>query len=448
MLGRLANTSLIVLLLIVASIANAANIEGARLWRSPEKTRLVFDLTGSVNHRIFSLSNPSRLVIDVDGSSLKQSLASLTLTNTPIRKVRWAKRNNNDVRIVLDLHETVSPRSFLLKPNSTYGHRLVVDLFDKGKASAKPAIPAKSSPAPVQGRDIVVAIDAGHGGEDPGAIGHGKAREKEVTLAIAKEVAALFNREKGFKARLTRTGDYYISLRERTRIARKHGADLFVSIHADAFVQPQARGMSVFTLSKRGATSETARWLANKENNSDLIGGEEGVSLDDKDGLLASVLLDLSMTDTQTRSIKAGKMVLSELGRQNRLHKKQVEQAAFVVLKSPDIPSMLVETGFITNPEDARKLKSHAHRTRIARSIYTGIRNFFHKQPPLGTLIAQQKSKGTLVASSKARKHKVKSGDTLSDIAARYKVSMSGLRRINGIKAADHIQVGQLLEIP
>lgn len=444
MLGRWANRSLVVLLLVVAGVAHAANIESARLWRSPEKTRLVFDLTDTVNHRIFFLSNPVRLVIDVDGSSLTESLSSLTLTNTPIRKIRWAKRKNKDVRIVLDLNASVSPRSFLLKPNATYGHRLVVDLLDKNKVIIKPAVLV-----PAQGRDIVVAIDAGHGGEDPGAIGHGNAREKEVTLAIAKEVAGLFNREKGFKAALTRTDDYYISLRERTQIARNHGADLFVSIHADAFVQPNARGMSVFTLSKRGASSEAARWLANKENSSDLIGGEEGVSLGDKDGLLASVLLDLSMTDTQTRSIKAGKMVLGELRKSNRLHKKKVEHAAFVVLKSPDIPSMLVETGFITNPEDAIKLKSHLHQKRIARSIFTGVRGFFYKNPPLGTIIAQKASEGTLVmASSKLRKYLVRSGDTLSDIAAQYNVSMIGLRRVNGITTADYIKAGQWLKIP
>ena len=450
MLGRSASTSLIVLLLLMAGMVNAASIERARLWRSPEKTRMVFDLTGSVKHRIFLLNNPVRLVIDVDDSTLKQSLASLPLAGTPVRGVRWAKRNNNDIRIVLDLYEPVIPRSFLLRPNSTYGYRLVVDLLDKGKPGAKPGTPARSPSASLQGRDIVVVIDAGHGGEDPGAIGYGKAREKDATLAIAREIALLFDREKGFKAELTRTGDYYISLRERTRLARKYGADLLVSIHADAFAQAKAKGISVFTLSKRGASSETARWLANKENNADLIGGEEGVSLDDKDGLLASVLLDLSMTDTQTRSIKAGRMVLSELGRHHRLHKKRIEQAAFVVLKSPDIPSILVETGFITNPEDARKLKSRSHQQRIARAIYTGIRNFFHKQPPLGTLIAQKKSKGLLPAPApaKPRKYRVKPGDTLSGIASKYNVSMSSLRHINNIKVSDHILVGQLLEIP
>lgn len=446
MLGRLVNRSLVVLLLMATSVAHAANIEGARLWRSPEKTRLVLDLTDPVDHKIFSLSNPSRLVIDVNDSSLNSSIFSMTLTNTPIRNIRSAKRNRNDVRIVLDLYESVSPRSFMLQPNSTYGHRLVVDLFDKSQITDKQGVLPKT--APVDGRDIMVAIDAGHGGEDPGAIGHGRAREKEATLAIAKEIAALFHREQGFQAKLIRTGDYYISLRERTKIARDSGADLLVSIHADAFVQPRARGMSVFTLSEQGASSEAARWLADKENSSDLIGGEDGVSLDNKDGLLASVLLDLSMTDTQTRSIRAGKMVLNELGKQNKLHKKHVEQAEFVVLKSPDIPSVLVEAGFITNPEDARKLKSHTHRERIALAIFTGIRGFFFQHPPFGTMIAQHKIKGTLMVSAKPHKHCVKSGDTLSGIAVQYNVSISGLRRANGIKRADHIRVGQCLKLP
>ncbi|MCK5892984.1 MAG: N-acetylmuramoyl-L-alanine amidase [Endozoicomonadaceae bacterium] len=449
MLGHLVNRSLVILLLMTTSVAHAANIENARLWRSPEKTRLVLDLTDFIDHKIFTLSNPSRLVIDMNDSSLNSSIFNITLANTPIRNIRHAKRNSNDVRIVLDLYESVSPRSFMLKPNSTYGHRLVVDLFDKIQITDNQSAPQKSAPSePIDGRDIIVAIDAGHGGEDPGAIGYGKAREKEATLAIAKELVALFQREQGFQAKLTRTGDYYISLRERTKIARNSEADLLVSIHADAFVQPSARGMSVFTLSERGATSEAALWLANKENSSDLIGGEEGVSLDDKDGLLASVLLDLSMTDTQTRSIRAGKMVLIELGRQNKLHKKHVEQAEFVVLKSPDIPSVLVEAGFITNPEDARKLKSHSHRKRIALAIFTGIRGFFHQNPPRGTMLEQHMIKGTLMVSAKPHKHRVKSGDTLSDIAIHYNVSISGLRRANGIKKADHIKIGQWLKIP
>ena len=426
-----------------AIAAGAVAVRGARLWRAPDKTRLVLDLSNSVDHKIFPLSNPHRLVVDIEGTRLPGSLDSLTLGDTPIKKIRWATRNNKDLRIVLDLSSAVNPRSFVLKPNETYGHRLVIDLFDKQAAVAqtrKPAAPKSTN------RNIVVAIDAGHGGEDPGAVGHRGAREKDVVLAIAKEVASLFKKEVGFEPLMVRTGDYYISLRGRTKRARQGNADVFVSIHADAYRRKSANGASVFTLSQRGASSETARWLANKENSSDLIGGEDGVSIGDKDDVLAGVLLDLSMTDSQARSERIGKQVLTHIGKVNRLHKSKVEQAAFAVLKSPDIPSILVETGFISNPTEASKLVTRAHQRRIARSIYTGIRDFFHKQPPAGTLIASRKN-GSVVVSS-ARRYRVKSGDTLSGIASRYNTSLKKLLHANSMTVNSTLRVGQVLRIP
>ena len=424
---------------VPAALAATAAVQGVRLWRSPDKTRLVFDLSGNAEHKLFPLNNPGRLVLDLQGVHLPGSLADLALGDTPIKKIRWAARNKNDLRVVLDLKDSITPRSFLLKPNDTYGYRLVIDLHDKASV-AKPVVPQK----PEAIRDIVVAIDAGHGGEDPGAVGHGGAKEKDIVLAIAKKLETLMVREKGFKPVLIRSGDYYISLRERTRLAREKNADVLVSIHADAFVRKSAHGASVYTLSKRGATSEAARWLANKENSSDLIGGEDGVSLDDKDDLLASVLLDLSMTDSQARSEKIGHQVLQHMGRFNKLHKSKVEQAAFVVLKSPDIPSILVETGFISNPAEARKLATKAHQSKLARSIHTGVRDFFLKNPPAGTLIAHNKDKRNNITKT----YKVQRGDTLTSIASEHDISLNRLLSFNSIDRNDPLRVGQTLQIP
>jgi len=446
---RFINYSLM-LLLSISGVISAANIESARVWRSPEKTRIVFDVDESVTHSMFMLENPMRVVIDVDNSHLGQSLSELSLLNTPIKKIRTSQRNKHQTRIVLDLDKPVKSKSFLLAPNSSYGNRLVVDLFDQNKQKTLPAGTSqvamnKPKYRPI-GRDIVIVVDAGHGGEDPGAIGH-KIHEKDVTLAIANQIAQLINKEKGFTAKMTRNGDYYLSLRERLKFARQVHADLFVSVHADAFVHPKAKGMSIYTLSKRGASSEAAKWLADTENNSDLIGGEEGISLGDKDGILASVLLDLSITDTQARSSRAGKILLGELGRNYRLHKKQIEHASFVVLKSPDIPSLLIETGFITNPDDAKILNNRNHQKKVALTIYSGIRKFFYKLPPEGSAVAQIKNGVTLQARASSSRHKVRYGDTLSQIAERYEVPLVGLRYLNSI-TNDMIEVGQLLRIP
>lgn len=417
-------------------------IKNVRLWRSPDKTRLVFDVSDAVKHNKFHLSNPSRLVIDVGGARLSGSFGSLQLKDTPIKKIRHGARNQHDLRIVLDLSEKVSSNSFLLKPNATYGHRLVVDLFDDQGSKPKPVV----KPKPAGYRDIVVAIDAGHGGEDPGAIGYGGGYEKHVTLAIAKELAALLGREKGFRPVLVRTGDYYIDLRRRTGIARDNNADLFISIHADGFKDRRAKGASVYALSRSGATSETARWLAQKENASDQIGGEDGISLGDKDDILAGVLLDLSMTSTLSSSLEVGNKVLANMGRINQLHKKQVEQAGFVVLKSPDIPSILIETGFITNPEEARKLKSSSHQRAMATAIFNGARSWFYQKPPPDTLVAKWKQEGTL--NTRPSRYVIKPGDTLSEIADQFNISMNDLKRANRLSSANTIRVGQVLQIP
>ncbi|KZZ36915.1 N-acetylmuramoyl-L-alanine amidase, partial [Oleiphilus sp. HI0117] len=399
----------------------------------------------------------SRLVLDINDADKALKFDSLNLKGTPISGVRSARRNKDDLRVVLDLKEEAETKSFLLKPNQKYGNRLVVDLYTKTKKlnEARKNV-VKKVPAG-QKRDIIVVIDPGHGGEDPGAIGPNRIKEKDVVLAIAKELRKQINAQKGFKAYLTRERDYYIGLRKRTRIARKHNTDLLVSIHADAFKKAQAHGASVFALSNRGATSETARWLAQKENSADLIGGVGGVSLEDKDDVLASVLLDLSSTASLKASLGVGSKVLSSMGNVARLHKRSVQQAGFVVLKSPDIPSILVETGFISNPAESKRLKSSKYQRKMAKAIKGGILAYFNDAPPPGTLLAWNKGGNSVVNQSVAqstkskatnfKKYVVRKGDTLSHIAMRNDVSLTELRRLNRLRS-DNVWVGQRLSLP
>ncbi len=471
----------------------ASEIRGVRLWRAPDNTRLVFDLTAPVQHSVFTLSAPNRIVIDVEGAQLKSRLEQLAIAGTPITGLRAAEQAPGKLRIVLDMAAAVTPKSFSLAPNQQYGHRLVVDLFDPEEAPAsapasaqperppvapaasvaqgggspanpppiatpppvaslppKPSVPQEAAPAarqplPSGKRNIVIAIDAGHGGEDPGALGPRGLREKDVVLAIARELQQQINRERGFRAELVRTGDYFIPLRKRTEIARKKGADLFVSVHADAAPRAAAFGASVFALSDRGATSETARWLADSENRSDLVGGVGSVSLDDKDRMLAGVLLDLSMTATLSSSLGVGQKVLGNMGRITPLHKRRVEQAGFMVLKSPDIPSILVETGFISNPNESQKLATKSHQQALAHSIHSGIRQFFHENPPPGTYIAWLRDQGKIKLGE--REHRVAPGESLALIAQRYQVSLAALRSANRL-ANDNLKAGQMLTIP
>lgn len=456
-------TGMTVLLAMIAGEAFAATqIKSVRIWRAPDNTRLVFDLSGPVQHSLFTLSAPNRIVVDINGAQMAAALDTLKLNNTPITSVRSAQRSPTDLRLVLDLKNQVTPKSFVLPPNQQYGNRLVVDLYDQG-ADIAPDVPATPTPsvpvtpvAPSQPvaklpvpsggkRDIVIAIDAGHGGEDPGALGPNGLHEKNITLAIARELQRQINQMKGFRAELTRTGDYFIPLRGRTAIARKKGADLFVSIHADAAPSRSAFGASVFALSDRGATSETARWLADSENRSDLIGGDGGVNLDDKDKMLAGVLLDLSMTATMSSSLDVGHKVLTNVGRVTSLHKRRVEQAGFMVLKSPDIPSILVETGFISNPNESQKLASNVHQQALARSIAGGVRQYFVQTPPPGTYIAALRDGGQL--STGPREHVVRAGESLGMIASRYDVSAASIRSANDLKS-DSLKVGQVLKIP
>ena len=423
--------------------AAAVNVENIRTWPAPDHTRIVLDVDRPVEYALFVLRDPDRVVIDLRGARLLKGVPNARPGDRLLARIRAAQRKRNearartgvrsDLRVVLDMKQRARPKSFLLKPNRKYGHRLVIDVYPSGGGAQATAAPKRAADdAPETQRDVVVAVDAGHGGEDPGAITRSGLREKDVVLAIARALKRRIDRTPGMKAVLIRNGDYYVGLRRRTEIARRHGADLFVSIHADSFRDSRVSGSSVYVLSRRGASSEAARWLAEQENSSDFVGG---VSLDDKDDVLASVLVDLQQTATLSASSEVGGQVLRSLGRIARRHKRRIEQAGFLVLKSPDIPSILIETGFLTNPADAQRLSNKQHQDKVARAILGGIIRYFDRNPPRGTTFAA------------SRRHTIARGETLSEIAVRYRVSVERLRAANRIDGSI-IRAGDVLRIP
>lgn len=425
--------TILLLLFSLPLLAGQVTVNNLRIWAAPDHTRLVFDTSHPVSHNLFTLKQPDRLVIDVQNALLAGEMPEVE-ADPLVRRVRSAQRKDGSLRVVLDLKGVTKPRSFVLKPNRQYGHRLVVDLYgQEGESTRQSQKPVKQL-ASNDLRDVVIAIDAGHGGEDPGAVGRRGTHEKDVVLSIARKLEALIKREKGMKPVMIRDGDYYLGLRKRMDLARANRADLFISIHADSFRDARARGSSVYTLSKRGASSEAARWLAERENSADLIGG---VKLEDKDDVLASVLLDLSQTGTRQASHEVAGKVLGELRRVGRTHKSIVQQAGFAVLKSPDVPSILVETAFISNPHEERKLLDPAHQQKVANAILEGLKSHFSSSPPPGTLLAQRR----------ARKHTIERGDTLGGIASRYDISLASLKSANGL-SGDVIRIGQVLVIP
>lgn len=437
----LKKTLAILLLLLLGDLAFAAKVEGVRLWRSPDSTRLVFDLNEQVEHSIFKLSNPDRLVIDIKSTSFSAKTTDLSLADTPVLKLRHGAQENGDLRIVLDLKSDVKPRSFSLKRIDDKPNRLVVDLHDQQEKIVKTVNTIIQDTQKKSQRKIIIAIDAGHGGEDPGAIGPGRLYEKVVVYKVAKNLANIIDAHPGYQSFMVRDGDYFIRLDDRPEKARKVHADLFVSIHADGFDSPKARGASVFTLSQRGASSKMASILASKENKSDLIGGVDRIQLGDKEQQLKKILVDLSMTRSLETSMHVGKRVLQEMGQVTHLHSKRVESAGFVVLKSPDVPSILVETGYITNPQEAKNLNTLRHRTKLAKAIFRGINSYYEEKPPEGSYIAWKKNGGSQI------KYTIASGDTLIAIADRYNVSVSALKKKNKLNSAT-IRIGQTLIIP
>lgn len=387
-----------------ATAARAAQrLTGARAWQSDDKLRLVLELSGPSHYRTFSLQSPQRLIIDLDDTRLATRLDTLPANSALLKAVRSGVQGNG-TRIVLELDQAAALESFLLPPQGDAGYRLVLDL----RSAAAPAQVAQAAahapepapePAPRQAsarqpagkqRDIVVVIDAGHGGKDPGAVGANGEQEKVVALAIARQLAQKLNRQPGFRAQLVRNDDVFIPLRKRVEVARRHNADMFISVHADAAPRRTASGASVFALSENGATSTTARWLAEKENNVDLIGARQLLSLKDKDPMLAGVILDMSLNSTIATSLQLGKTILDSVGAVAGTHQRRVEQAGFAVLKSPDIPSILVETGFISNAGDCRQLCDPRHQDRVAQAIFAGIHGHFQANPPSGTLLAER----------------------------------------------------------
>ncbi|XKE44859.1 N-acetylmuramoyl-L-alanine amidase [Halomonas organivorans] len=374
-------------LLLVSAGSMAGEVRDLRLRSEPGSTRVVFDLSEAMPAEVFALQGPDRLVIDLLESELAGELADAPLDDSPITAIRTGRRGEG-TRVVLDLAGPVDHDSHALAPAGLQGHRLVVDLVVPDTPTAV-ATREPPSPAPaVTGRDIVIAVDAGHGGRDPGALGPSGTREKDVVLELARRLARRVNDAPGFRAVLTRDHDVYVGLRRRTAIAREHRVDFFVSIHADAVARPGPHGSSVYALSTSGATSESARWLANSENRAVIADDEAFIALAEQDMATRSALLDLSMNATLNQSLTAGERILERLGRINDLHKPRVEQAAFVVLKSPDIPSLLVETGFISNPGEERRLTSEGHQRALVEAVFAGLEAHFRANPPEGTLLA------------------------------------------------------------
>ena len=417
-------------IILLPNMLSAAEVRSLRMWPAPDNTRLVFDLNVPVEHSLFTLRNPNRIVIDLKNTKVSGVLPSATYNESRIKGIRYARRGDNGLRVVLDLKNAVQPKSFVLKPHGSYGHRLVVDLFDTTEVNKvvkkRPVYKTKK-----QSRDLIIAIDAGHGGEDPGAIGQRGTREKDVVLRIAKELEKLVKRERGMKPLMIRTGDYYIGLKKRVKKAQIAQADLFISIHADAFKNGKARGTSVFILSERGASSDLASYLADSENSADLSGGVSSTN----DDLLNMVLADMVKNSTLEDSHQVASKVLSGLKGVNRLHKKTVEQAGFAVLKGGR-PAILVETAFISNRSEETKLRSHKHQRALAKAIFKGTRSYFRSNPVPGTLLAVRD-----------RRHRIARGETLSGIAQRYRVTLASIRGANNLRG-DNLRIGKMLSIP
>jgi N-acetylmuramoyl-L-alanine amidase len=426
-------------LLVLSDAALAATVNGIRLWSGPEGTRAVFELSGPVEHRVFALADPDRIVIDLPGTSTAGSLA-LPEGRGIVSAVRTTGRTGKDLRVVLELSAAARPKTFLLPPAEQYGHRLVVDL--SGVESTPDA--RRVTAAPNRGRDVVVAIDAGHGGEDPGASGRGGTDEKDVVLAIARRVAEEINATPGMRAVLTRSGDYFVPLRRRTELAHRAQADFFMSIHADSYRDRGAAGATVYVLSDKGASDEQSLLLAQRENASDLIGG---VSLADKDQLLARVLLDLSQSAALSASTSAGQRLIRRMSGMTSMRRVQVQQAPFLVLKSPDIPSVLVETAYISNPREEAQLRSASYQASLAAVLRQGIVDYFTANPPQGSYFAAPSTPAPASRAREAVRHVISRGETLSTIAEHYRVSSASIRRSNSLKT-DVVRVGQVLTIP
>jgi N-acetylmuramoyl-L-alanine amidase len=409
----------------LASIKATARVKNIRLSKNKAYVRLVFDLDNKADHSIFTLHEPERVVLDIKKAKMSHGLVDQLQANSLIRSIRSGVRNDNDLRVVFDLSEEVTPRSFLLAPSGKSGHRLVLDLHDKDKSSR-----VKES----KKRDVIIAIDAGHGGKDPGATGKSGTREKTITLQIAKRLEKSINQQRGMKAVLIRKNDRFMRLRQRIEKARDNNADMMISLHADSFPDPRARGSSIYALSVDGASSETARLLADKENAADLLFGDVDLAVEDK--MVKEVLFDLSLTGTIESSLDIGNEILKQIKTVNRVHKKKVQQAGFAVLKAPNIPSVLVETAFISNPREEKNLRNSSYQQKVAKAITRGVNKYFARKAPPGTWLASSRYDYT-----------VGNDDNIAIIAKDHNVSEKDLRIRNALYA-DSLLAGQVIKIP
>ena len=433
---------------LFSSLAMANELKGIRVWPAPDETRVVLDLSEDAVFSYFTLTKPDRLVVDLKQTTLKTKLPVVVKDSAILTKIRNSGApEKGTYRLVLEMKSGMTPNLFKLAPtpDGTYSHRLVMDL-PHGKAAAvkkpepasKPSVTNQQAILPYGTDDIIVAIDPGHGGEDPGSIGPSRLYEKKVTLDIAKKVAARINATPGMKAVMTRQGDYFVNLNRRTEIARQKRAHLLVSIHADGFHKPQPRGASVWVLNTRRANSEIGRWIEQHEKQSELLGGGDVLSGGNDDQYLSMAVLDLQFSHSQKEGYDVASRVLKEMSKVTTLHKSKPEHASLAVLKSPDIPSLLVETGFITNPTEERLLNSKSHQNKLAEAVYRGVLSYFNEKPPEGTLFASR---------NQGIKHKVTSGQSLSVIANRYGTSVAAIKQANNLKS-NTLKVGQVLVIP
>jgi N-acetylmuramoyl-L-alanine amidase len=423
-------------LVMTTNIAYAKNtIDGVRIWPAPEHTRIVFDLSETPEYTYFNLQNPRRLVIDFKNSKSTADLTKKIKDDKRVKRIRTSQsKKNGSTRLVLELLDNYKQTVFPLAPAGQYGDRLVVDLFDKSRAKTVRTVPKDNV------EKVVIAIVAGHGGEDPGSIGGKGTYEKTVTLAIAKKLQKLIDKEKGMKAVMVRNGDYYVNLNRRTTIARKNNVDFLVSIHADAFSTPQPSGASIWVITNKRVESEMARWLINREKNSVLLGGGGGVIKNTNDDNLAFTLADMNKEHSLEVSLGMASNVISELKKVTKMHKKTPQHASFAVLKASDIPSMLVETGFISNHQEERNLTSSKHQQKLANAIFKGMRKYFIDRPPMGSYFAS-------IPYRQDRQHKVSRGESLSVLAQRYNISVSQLKTANSL-SSNRVKIGQTLKIP
>ncbi len=471
-------------LLLLSSQSWAVNsVKGVRIWHAPDNTRLVLDLANAPSHKVKRLSNPSRLEIELAGVT-SLNIGAVSGDSPLVKRVYASRTPSAATAVVIELAFPVNDSIFSLPPSPPYGHRLVVDLKAQStapsasqgtavssaaasqpevtSAQAAPATSSATASSRATGRDIIIAIDAGHGGQDPGAVGPKGTYEKNITMSISRQLADMINKQPGLKAVLTRTGDYYIHPNKRPDVARQKQADLLISIHADAVQNRKAHGASVWVLSMRRATTEVGRMLEQTEQHSELLGGVAEVIKDSaNERYLAQTVLDLSMNHSMVTGFEVAKEILREVAPIAHLHKKEPQAASLAVLKAPDIPSILFETGFISNYNEERLLKDPNHQHKLALAMFRAIKGYFEKSPPADSLFAAHKNNGRSVptvmpsqqnrtvatTNSSSRTHKVKRGESLSRVAKQYGVSMAELRRHNNLKS-DNILIGQILRIP